>query len=116
MTTKELSAKQARWAKELARFDFEIEYKPEAENPADSPSRRPDYAQGLYVGEQRALRDAILPTLQQKLQIQMIQTSRAPSVTQETQGREPSNVGPRGPRQPSETPAPDNKCTKIASE
>ena len=69
MTTKELSPKQARWAEELARFDFEIEYKPGANNPADGPSRRPDYAQGLRVGEQKALQDAMLPTLQQKLRI-----------------------------------------------
>jgi hypothetical protein len=27
MTTKELTPKQARWAEELARFDFEVEYK-----------------------------------------------------------------------------------------
>ena len=27
MTTKKLFPKQARWAEELARFDFEIEYK-----------------------------------------------------------------------------------------
>jgi hypothetical protein len=51
MTTKELSPKQARWAEELARFDFEIEYKPRADNPADGLLRRPDYAQGLWVGE-----------------------------------------------------------------
>jgi hypothetical protein len=69
MTTKELSSKQARWAEELAWFDFEVEYKPGPKNPADSPSRRPDFAQGLQVREQQALRDAILPTLQQKLQI-----------------------------------------------
>ncbi|RYN56960.1 hypothetical protein AA0117_g13232 [Alternaria alternata] len=66
MTTKKLSPKQARWAEELARFDFEIEYKPGADNPADGLSRRPDYAQGLRVGEQKALQDAMLPTLQGK--------------------------------------------------
>ena len=62
MTTKKLSPKQARWEKELARFDFEVENKPGPENAADSPSRRPDYAQALVVGEQQALRDAVLPT------------------------------------------------------
>jgi hypothetical protein len=47
ITTKELSPKQARWAEELARFDFKIKYKPRADNPADGLSRRPNYAQGL---------------------------------------------------------------------
>jgi hypothetical protein len=63
MTTKELLPKQARWAEELARFNFEVEYKPGPENAADGPSRRPDYAQGLVVGEQQALCNAMLPTL-----------------------------------------------------
>jgi hypothetical protein len=44
MTTKELSLKQACWAEELSRFDFEVEYKPGPENAADGPLRRPDYA------------------------------------------------------------------------
>jgi hypothetical protein len=81
MTTKELSSKQARWAEELARFDFEVEYKPGPENPADGPSRRPDYAKGLMVGEQQALRDAMLPTLQQKLRIWSLRLTRASSAT-----------------------------------
>jgi hypothetical protein len=69
ITTKELSPKQARWAKELARFDFdfEIEYKPGQDNLADRPSRQPNYAKGILVREQQALRNAMLPTLQQKL-------------------------------------------------
>jgi hypothetical protein len=69
MTAKELSPKQARWVEELARFDFEIEYKPGQDNPANGPARRPDYAKGILVGEQQAERDAMLPTLQQKLRI-----------------------------------------------
>jgi hypothetical protein len=69
MTAKELSPKQARWVGELARFDFEIEYKPGQDNPANGPSRRPDYAKGILVGEQQAECDAMLPTLQQKLRI-----------------------------------------------
>jgi hypothetical protein len=43
MTTKELNGRQARWAEKLARFDFIIEHRPEKTNPADAPSRRPDY-------------------------------------------------------------------------
>jgi hypothetical protein len=51
ITTKDLTPKQARWAKELARFNFEIKYKLGQENPADRPSRRPDYAKGLLAGK-----------------------------------------------------------------
>lgn len=86
MTTKELSPKQARWAEELARFDIEVEYKPGPENAADGPSRRPDYAQGLKVGEQQALRDVMLPTLQQKLRIWTIRKSKAQNNAQATSG------------------------------
>jgi hypothetical protein len=69
ITTKDLTPKQACWAEELARFDFKIEYKPGQENPADRPSRRLDYAKGLLAGEYQVIRNAMLPTLQQKLQI-----------------------------------------------
>jgi hypothetical protein len=44
MSTKELSKRQARWAERLAAFDFVILHKPGLKNPADAPSRRPDYA------------------------------------------------------------------------
>lgn len=77
MTTKELTPKQARWAEELARFDFEIEYKPGAQNPADAPSRRPDYAEGFQGGEARSLRDVMLPTLQNKLRVWALRRSTA---------------------------------------
>jgi hypothetical protein len=63
MTTKELTPKQARWAEELARFDFEVEYKPGQDNPADALSRRPDYSKGILVGEAQTICDAMLPTL-----------------------------------------------------
>jgi transposase InsO family protein len=43
MTTKELNSRQARWAEKLARFDFVIQHRPGKSNPADAPSRRPDY-------------------------------------------------------------------------
>jgi transposase InsO family protein len=50
MTTKELTRRQARWAEELAAYDFVIEHRSGKTNPADAPSRRPDYAQG-FPGE-----------------------------------------------------------------
>jgi hypothetical protein len=43
MTTKELNSRQARWAEKLARFDFVIQHRSGKSNPADAPSRRPDY-------------------------------------------------------------------------
>jgi hypothetical protein len=63
ITTKELSPKQAYWAKELARFDFKIKYKLGQDNLADRPSQQPNYAKGIFVREQQALRDAMLLTL-----------------------------------------------------
>ena len=44
MTTKSLSGRQARWAEVLARYDFSIVHIGGKTNPADGPSRRPDYA------------------------------------------------------------------------
>ena len=48
MTTKELNARQARWAEELASYDFRIEHIKGKENKvADALSRRPDYREGI---------------------------------------------------------------------
>jgi hypothetical protein len=43
MTTKALSRKQVRWALTLSAYDFVILYRKGTLNPADGPSRRPDY-------------------------------------------------------------------------
>lgn len=43
MSTKELSRRQVRWAEYLARYDFVIVFRAGSQNPADAPSRRPDY-------------------------------------------------------------------------
>ncbi|KKA21648.1 Transposon-encoded protein with TYA [Rasamsonia emersonii CBS 393.64] len=43
MTTKDLKPLQVRWAERLSRFDFVIEHIQGHLNPADGPSRRPDY-------------------------------------------------------------------------
>ena len=63
MTTKELTRRQARWAERLAAFDFVIEHRPGTLNPADAPSRRPDYA----PKEGEFMENSLLPTLQEKL-------------------------------------------------
>jgi len=44
MTTKVLNRRQARWAELLAGYDFVLVHLPGVKNPADGPSRRPDYA------------------------------------------------------------------------
>jgi hypothetical protein len=46
MTTRVLTRRQARWAVTLSTIDFEIIHRAGSKNPADGPSRRPDYARG----------------------------------------------------------------------
>ena len=43
MTTHKLTRRQVRWALELSAFDFRLVYRKGSLNPADGPSRRPDY-------------------------------------------------------------------------
>jgi len=45
-TSKVLSRRQARWSEILSAYDFVIELLEGSENPADGPSRRPDYEIG----------------------------------------------------------------------
>jgi RNase H-like domain found in reverse transcriptase/Reverse transcriptase (RNA-dependent DNA polymerase)/Integrase zinc binding domain/Chromo (CHRromatin Organisation MOdifier) domain/Integrase core domain len=54
-TTKLLSRRQARWAEILSAYDFEIEYLEGKRNPADGPSRRPDYEEGYERPMERLL-------------------------------------------------------------
>jgi hypothetical protein len=65
MTTSAISRRQARWAQELSAYDFEIAYRPGKTNPADGPSRRPDY---MPAGDSSNI---MLPTLQNKLRVAM---------------------------------------------
>jgi transposase InsO family protein len=57
-----INNRQAHWIEFLAGFDFQIEHRPGRTNPADGPSRRPD-----YVDRQHQAYNGLLPTLQQKL-------------------------------------------------
>ena len=51
MTTKELNARQARWAEELSSYNFVIVHIKGKENTvADALSRRPDYREDAKVG------------------------------------------------------------------
>jgi hypothetical protein len=45
-TSKVLSRRQARWAEILPTYEFKIEHLEGSKNPADGPSRRPNYEQG----------------------------------------------------------------------
>jgi hypothetical protein len=62
MTTKRLNGRQVRWALALSPFDFEISYRPGNTNPADAPSRRPDYVPVTGPGI-----EDLLPTFQNKM-------------------------------------------------
>ena len=56
-----LNGRQARWAMKLSSFDFFISHRSGKTNPADAPSRRPDYK------DENQTINKMLPTLQQKL-------------------------------------------------
>ena len=49
MTTKILNRRQARWAEFLANYDFVLVHIPGKKNPADGPSRRPDYMENVEI-------------------------------------------------------------------
>ena len=84
MKQKELNARQARWALALAAFDFEIFHRSGKTNPADGPSRRPDY-EGVSPNK-----TTLLPTLQNKL---ALSTTGNLSIPLAQSGRESSYVG-----------------------
>jgi hypothetical protein len=63
MNLPRLNGRQARWCMTLAPFDFVILHQPGKRNPADPPSRRPDYTTN------REDNLMLLPTLQRKLAV-----------------------------------------------
>jgi hypothetical protein len=64
---KQLNGRQARWAISLSEYDFAIQHRPGAKNPADAPSRRPDYEPGEKEVTDNL--NALLPTLHHKLRL-----------------------------------------------
>src|SRR4030088_3320857 len=50
-----LNGRQARWAELLADYDFVLEHIPGKTNPADGPSRLPDYAEDATEVEDGAI-------------------------------------------------------------
>jgi hypothetical protein len=69
MTTKVLTRRQARWAEWLASFHFVIRHRPGRTNPADGPSRRPDYEPEGTSGDtqEESFDSKLLRELQAKL-------------------------------------------------
>ncbi|KAF8752755.1 hypothetical protein RHS01_07336 [Rhizoctonia solani] len=59
MSTRVLNRRQARWSLFLADFNFVLSYAPGSRNPADAPSRRPDYVpkegDATLTGQQQVL-------------------------------------------------------------
>jgi chemotaxis protein CheY-P-specific phosphatase CheC len=49
MTTKLLNRRQARWAEMLSGYDFVLDHIAGSKNPADGPSRRPDYSKDVDI-------------------------------------------------------------------
>lgn len=91
-----LNMRQSRWAMELMPIDFHIEYLKGKANPADAPSRRPDYAPGDAEMETKAA--ALVPVLKHKLGLFRANTESAAVqswVAAETQPRRAFLPGPR---------------------
>ena len=59
-----LNGRQARWLLQLAPYDFTIHYRKGHLNPADGPSRRPDYTTDDAPNTAMA---RLMPTLENKL-------------------------------------------------
>jgi len=89
MSTKVLSRRQARWAEWLAAFHFTIVHRPGRTNPADGPSRRPDYESGEDAAGSASSDERLLVELQRKLQLTDADSSEERAVTPE---------GARGPQ------------------
>jgi RNase H-like domain found in reverse transcriptase len=65
MITKTLNKRQARWTIKLAAFDFVIIHRRGKDNPADRPSRRPDYATVDPDDEENPLQELIRTRMKQ---------------------------------------------------
>lgn len=89
--TKALTRRQARWSLALSAYDFELEYRPGASNPADGPSRRPD-----YLEEDKTDPLDRIPTLQVKLQ-RALRKQRELSSVGESGTKDESFPGTGGP-------------------
>ena len=75
MNVKSLNERQIKWAVKLAAYNFVILHHPGKSNPADAPSRQPDYQ------EKEQVMNHLLPSLQQKLaQAEDLKTYKQPVI------------------------------------
>ncbi len=65
MAQTHLNGRQARWLIQLVPYDFQIFYRKGSLNPADAPSRRPDYMAGRI--EDDSMLSQLLPSLKAKV-------------------------------------------------
>src|SRR5881392_3389973 len=73
-----LNGRQARWLLQLVPYDFQIFYRKGSLNPADAPSRRPDYCAGQL--EDDTLVSQLLPSLRAKVAKSSIDSVRSEPV------------------------------------
>ena len=77
MKQPKLNGRQARWCYYLTPYDFTIRWQAGSINPADAPSRRPDYIAGDEDASQQDTSRGLLATLEAKVaRVQQIRTSR----------------------------------------
>jgi RNase H-like domain found in reverse transcriptase/Reverse transcriptase (RNA-dependent DNA polymerase)/Integrase zinc binding domain/Integrase core domain/Chromo (CHRromatin Organisation MOdifier) domain len=112
-TLSQVNRRQARWAEHLAAYDLEIVYRPGAQNPADAPSRRPEFkgaddikeagpslAQVLLAGEERAKqRKGADERMDQDVMVGLLTRSQTAESSSEPQAhRERANSPSQKPR------------------
>jgi transposase InsO family protein len=68
MTKRKLNGRQVRWAEELSAFDFEMEWRAGSLNPADGPSRMPEYRRQAEAAPDDVNDDILSSVLAEKLQ------------------------------------------------
>ena len=69
ITTKSLFIYQAQYIKKLVKFNFKIKYKLSKANSANVLFQYLNYIKGFKDGSKRIIFNAMLPILQQKLQV-----------------------------------------------
>ena len=76
-----LNGRQARWLVYLTPYDFIIRHRPGQSNPADAPTRRPDYMAELSEGNYTC---SLIPTFEAKLaRVQSLSMSKSQWASEE---------------------------------
>ena len=77
MKQKTLNGRQVRWLLKLAPYDFTIYYRKGKLNPADGPSRRPDYVNAAADEAPDTVVARLMPSLENKLTSSKLYASKA---------------------------------------